>query len=295
MKKPEEPIALSAPLARQMAAQLCRKDPASGEDCSWYHGLWQDLRAIGLAASPEHQAEFFLSAFRQISKRPGRQRVLISGAADYSILAYVLWACGENGVDAEVAVIDRCATPLFLNTWYAERVGSTITAVRADIFEYQPERPFDVICSHSFLGQFSAERRPALVEKWSRLLAPTGVVVAVNRVRPAGGAREVTFSPEEARAFCATVAARISQWPAVMPQERDQLLDRTRSYVERSRTHAISTEELIGLFEHSGFQIDNVSSIHSTDPQNRNISGKAIPKDAKHACLLAWRSPTTAV
>ena len=53
----------------------------------------------------------------------GPRRVLISGAADYSILAYVLWACRENGLDAEVTVLDRCDTPLLLNTWYAEQGG----------------------------------------------------------------------------------------------------------------------------------------------------------------------------
>src|SRR5436190_7838783 len=106
MSKPEEPLSESAPLARQKAAQLCR------DGCSWYHGLWQDLRAVGLAASPQYQADFFLKAFGRLAGRTRRQRVLVSGAADYSILAHVLWACDEQNIDADFAVVDRCETPL---------------------------------------------------------------------------------------------------------------------------------------------------------------------------------------
>lgn len=295
MKRPllEEPLAVSAPLARRWAGELCRKDPATGGDCSWYHGLWQDLRSVGLAASPEHQAGFFLEAFQEVARRPGRKRVLISGAADYSILAYVLGACDENGVEADVTVLDRCETPLALNRWYAERLGKTISTVGGDIFHYEGALPFDVICSHSFLGQIFREKRPALIDRWARLLAPDGVIVTVNRVRPAGGPAELRFSPEEGRKFCETVSDRIGQMPGLTESDRKEILRRTRSYVEQSCTHAITSEEMVGLFERDGFQTGRVSSIVSTDEKNSDIGGKAVPKDAKHACLLVRKVATS--
>ena len=43
----------SAPLARQMAPRLCRRDSATGESCAWIHGLWQYLRLLGLASTPD--------------------------------------------------------------------------------------------------------------------------------------------------------------------------------------------------------------------------------------------------
>jgi hypothetical protein len=66
MKAPVEPLDQSAPLAQRLAAGLCRKDPETGADCSWYHGLWQDLRLMSRAASPEHQPQYFLEAFREL-------------------------------------------------------------------------------------------------------------------------------------------------------------------------------------------------------------------------------------
>lgn len=281
-------------MARHVAAQVCCQDAVSGETCAWYHGLWQDLRLIGLAASPEFQAPFFLDAFQQIAKRPGRSRVLISGAADYSILACVLWACAENAIDVDVTVVDRCETPLLLNTWYAGWAGGSVATVCADITEYHPEVPFDVICSHSFLGQFAPDRRPGLVQKWGRLLQPGGMVLAINRLRPPDGPRELRFSPVEAREFCAQVAQRIGCIPSLSPHDRQQIVRRARLYVERSLTYSLAQEELAGLFERNGFQIGQLSSIISSDPQNRDIGGKAIPKDAKHACLLARKLESAA-
>ncbi len=294
MNLPEEPLHLSAALARHVAGQLCRRGSASGESCAWYHGLWQDLRVIGLAASPERQAQFFLDAFHEFAKQSGRSRVLISGAADYSILAYVLWACVENAIEVHVTVVDRCATPLLLNTWYAERAGQSVATVCADILEYRADVPFDVICSHSFLGQFAPDCRPNLVGQWARLLRPGGMVLAVNRLRPADGPSELRFSPAEAREFCAQVAQRIGRIPALSPHDRQQIVRRTRIYVERSQTYSLAPEELAALFVQNGFQIDRLSSIISSDPQNRDMGGKAIPKDARHACLLARKLESAA-
>ena len=289
MTKPDEPIALSAPLARRLATQLCRKDPVSGEDCSWYHGLWQDLRAIGLAAAPEHQADFFLNAFQRLANRRRRLRVLVSGAADYSILAYVLWACNAHRLAADVTVLDQCDTPLFLNNWYAERAGYKITTVRQDIFKYRPVEPFDVICSHSFLGQFPPDRRTDLIGKWSGFLTQGGTVLAVNRVRPNGAQRSVRFSPDEAQAFCATAEQKMRDLPSLTEADRTEILGRARIYVRRLQVFAMSETDLTTLLEQSGFRIDDLSSVVSTGHQDGRVSGLAIPNSAKHACVLATK------
>jgi len=289
VNRPVEPIALSAPLARRLAPRLCRRDPASGEDCSWYHGLWQDLRALGLAASPVYQADFFLGAFKRMAKRR-RLRLLISGAADYSILAHVLWGCRESGLEVDITVTDRCNTPLFLNQWYAEQAGHPITTVQEHILAYQPEEPFDVICSHAFLGQFSPQRRTELVGKWSQWLAPMGTVLTVNRVRPGGTRREIRFSPEEARAFCLAVEQRIRESQSWPEAEAAEALARARIYAQRLRIHPISPAEFTQLFLSTGFRIDALSTVASGESRNRNVSGPAIPRESKHACLVATKA-----
>jgi hypothetical protein len=286
---PFEPLGESAPQARRLAPSLCRKDPATGTDCSWYHGLWQDLRLIGLAASPEHQPTFFLDTFQEIATKLPRPRVLISGAADYSILAYVLWACRENGLEPEVTVLDRCQTPLHFNTWYGERCGVNIHAVHADILDHVSDCAFDIICSHSFVGQFRAEHRPALVKKWWDFLTPGGAVMAINRVRPPGGATVVSFTREEAEKFRTVVAERSEGLDVASPEEYEEILRRTEVYAHTAHTYTVSEDDFLALFDDAGFQRENLVRIVSSDPKNRNIEGKAIPKNATHACLIARR------
>ncbi len=290
MNRPEEPLNLSAPMARRMAEGLCRRDPSSGEDCSWYHGLWQDLRVIGLAASPEHQAEFYLNAFQKLGLRHACPRVLISGAADYSILAHALWACRESGFEPALTVLDLCPTPLHFNSWYAERCHCKIQTVRGNILDFQPDEPFDVICSHSFMGQFVPELRPALVEKWHSLLRPGGTAIAVNRVRPAGVPREISFSSDAGRTLAHVVAERMADLHPASPGEQEQILHRTAAYTKNSRTYAISEGEFTALFDKAGFHKEDFALIFSSNPRNRDIQGKAIPKDATHACLVARRT-----
>lgn len=289
MNRPEEPLNLSAPLARRMAEGLCQKDPDSGEDCSWYHGLWQDLRLIGLAASPEHQAEFYLSAFGKLGQRHSRPRVLISGAADYSILAHVLWACRDNGFEPDITVLDRCPTPLHFNAWYAERCDCEVQTMRGNILDFSPAESFDAICSHSFIGQFAPGLRPVLVQKWHALLRPGGTVIAVNRVRPAGAPREISFSSGAGQTLCQVVAERIADLDPASPEEHEQILHRTAAYTKNSRTYALSEAEFTALFDEAGFQKEDFALIFSSNPRNQNIEGKAIPKDATHACLVARR------
>ena len=87
----EEPLRESAPLARRLAPVLCRRDPQSGESCAWYHGVWQDLRRLGLVTTARTNGAFFVETFRELA-RAGHRRVLISACADQSLLAHLLHA-----------------------------------------------------------------------------------------------------------------------------------------------------------------------------------------------------------
>lgn len=282
----KELLALSAPLARSMASGLCRKDTISGEDCSWYHGLWQDLRLLGLAAAPEKQTTFFHSAFARFSR--SSVRLLISGSADYSILAHVHAACVQHQVTAKITVLDSCETPLFFARWYAERAGFPIETTHADIFSYVSEIPFDVICSHGFLSQFTPPQRAELVRRWFRLLSPAGTALLVNRVRPGSAGIETRFSDVQRREFCTIVAERLRDLDSLDDSERRAILARAETYAQRLVGYILTEEELSGLFNDAGFHIDHIEFIASPS-QDGKLNGPAVPANANHACLVASR------
>ena len=162
MEKIEKLLALSAPLAWRWALQLCRKDPATGVDCSHLHAVWQYLRLMGLLGTIEHRRDFYLNAIQAISNAKSAPRVLISGAADYAMLDLVLTAFRSRRVVADITVLDLCETPLALNRWYAGQTSSNIKTARSDIMDFGTDVPFDAVCTDGLITWFPASRQGAL-------------------------------------------------------------------------------------------------------------------------------------
>ncbi len=240
---------------------------------------------MDLAASPRHHATFFPQALKILRHGRDSLRILVSGAADYSILAHVWHACQKSGITANITVTDICDTPLELNEWYAGRAGIKIRTLRADILDYRPETPFDIICSHSFLGQFDAARRTRIVSHWHRLLAQGGAVLTTNRIRAETLHEPVKFSEPQTRDFLKTVSARANCSGA----DLDRLLERARLYARRLHAYAISESDLISLFTDLGYRITDQSVVNSAGSTTNQIRGLAIPAEARHACIIATR------
>jgi SAM-dependent methyltransferase len=285
----QEPLALSAPLAWHLAPQLCRRDSITGEDCTWSHRLWQILRLLDLNTTPVHQGEFMRSALAVAMQGLACPRVLVSGAADYGMLAQVLMVLGERA--AEIVVVDRCETPLMLNRWYAERAGRSILTVCSDILAFSDARLFDVVCTHSFLGQVPADRRAGLVALWHRCLHPGGTVVTVNRVRPlAADVGSARFSVEQSEALLARMRAGAASLPAEIDIDLSELLRVTQGYTRHHLSYPTrSLEEIRELFERAGFRVDELRCAQVAGAQSDKIGGPTTPGCAEYAQLVAVR------
>lgn len=288
----EEPVLESAPLAREAAPRLCRRDPDTGENCSWYHGFWQYLRALRLITTPEHHAEFFREAFGIASAVNSRPRILISGAADYCTLAHVLWACRQHAASPVITVVDLCETPLFLNRWYGERVAWAVQTHRADILDYESPETFDAVCTHSFFGRFAGPQRSRLISNWSRLLKPGGVAIAVNRVRGATAGDRLGFSPEQARAFRANVISKAETLREALDIDPLELGRRAEAYAARHRVHPVrSREEVTQMFEDGGLRVEALREIAVSKAVDSAVGGPTTLEGARYACIIA-RKPS---
>jgi 2-polyprenyl-3-methyl-5-hydroxy-6-metoxy-1,4-benzoquinol methylase len=286
----DEPLELSAPLARQLASRLCRKNPATGDSCEWDHGFWQYLRILGLAAPPKRHADFYREAFEQLVDSGSRPRILISGAADYGMLALVLVAFRERGIEPQVTVVDVCETPLALNRWFAERESVEIHTHCSDILSYTSDVPFDLICTHAFLGHVFPTQRPALIANWHTLLRPGGAVVTVAPIRP-GAAHELTrFTPAQAAAFCAAALKRATEMRGVLDIEPEEALRVAKKTVSQRGTYArTSLEEIRSLFEQAGFIMKRLSFVPLIAGADPEVSGPATSGSANYAHIIAIR------
>ena len=288
MISPDEPLDSSAPLALQMAPLLCRRDPATGETCAVRHGLWQALRLMGLSTSPIVHASYLLRELAAAGRVAHRPRVLVSGAADYSMLAHVLRALGER--EPEITVLDLCETPLYFSRWYAGRVGHAVRTVRTDILEFADRDPYDIVCTHAFLGEFEPAARTRMIANWRELLRPGGVAITVNRLRPNAAEAPVTFSAQQVRAFCATVEREAAAQRAVFGVDPAELVRQAERYALAQKFYPVHTRaEVVALFERAGFASVDCRVCAPGPEAARGATAPTVPGKSEYACVTATR------
>ena len=173
-----EPVAESAPHAFAAAMAHCPE----GSACQVYHAIWQYLRLAEIVRSVRVDGPIYAAVAEQMARAGQLRRALVTASADYSMLAHLAYGARQAGVEVEFSVLDRCATSLHLNAWYAERNGLKLRTVQADILDYDGRDAFDLICTHSLLTLLPPERRGSRFERWRSLLAPDGRVCFSNRV-----------------------------------------------------------------------------------------------------------------
>ena len=286
----DEPLAVSAPLAEDAAATHCGAGAPSERNCRWYHGTLQYFRLLDLVAAPATHGAFFAQAIQNLDNPSDYRRVLVSGAADYSMAAQMIWGFRDAGVEARLTVTDQCRTPLLLNEWYAGQVGAQVTTAVSDILDFVVAETFDLIGTHCFLGYFDLENRHRLIEVWQRLLRPGGVVFTVNPVRPTAGTAEVGFSAAQAKQFLDRLACHAAQNPDRVEVEADRLRQWGIAYTEYFRSYPVhSREEILELFESHGFKILSLNAGNPAIDRAMAASGPSEREGVDYATIIAQR------
>ena len=261
--KLNEPLRKSAPLARAWSEQLCGS-------CAWYHGAWQYLRLAGVISGITAEADFFQTAFRNLARDGGNERVLVAGSADYGMLAQVIDSYRVAGVAPRLSIVDRCETPLRLNHWYARYFDLEPTLYRADILDFEPNTPFDVICTHSFFSFVAPERHVDLVQRWHALLRPGGHVVTSQSVRPNYPDERVRFTPQQAEEFADRAAEAGKAIDVPMRELATGFAQNKTGFVVRSEEH------LRQAFVEGGFDL---AHFVPADPGTQRAHRAANPDD----------------
>ncbi len=180
----KEPLSSSADYCYNIANKECVYDYVDFETCAWYHSIWQYLRLVDMVSSPEWHADFYINNFKKILSKKISPRILISGTADYSMLAYIIHCCEITNNIADVFIIDLCKTPLTLCSWYAKRKNINITIIKDDILKHNfDNNRFDLICTDAFLTRFNEATAYNILSVWRNLLTTNGYIVTTVRIR----------------------------------------------------------------------------------------------------------------
>jgi SAM-dependent methyltransferase len=253
LTNPDEPLHESAPVAWALAGTHCAGDPQSADSCLWYHRVWQYLRLLGIITSIRTNTAFLQATLRRLA--PTHARVLISGSADYGMLAQLRGAYAARPLD--VTMLDRCGAPVAVNQWYAARYGMTVTPVCGDALAVETDRPFDLVCTHNFVGRFDPAPRQRLIDRWHAVLRPGGVVVTTQRVRPGERGRQASYSEAAAVALAGRVVEAAKAYAGPLGVPVDELGDATYQYALRKGAYAItSAAEIVDAFERAGFVVN---------------------------------------
>jgi SAM-dependent methyltransferase len=245
----------SAPLARALADTLCRT-PNGHDDCGALHGVWPDLRLLQLAAEPQRHADFYDGALGARIAQGDASRVLISGCADWGMLATTAGAYRRRAAVLAATVIDRCATPLLLCAWYGTEIDLPVRTAVADACLFAEYGSFDVIATHSLLTYRALDGRRQLVANWSRLLRPGGAVVTVTRLDVAN-APPAEPAQERARRFGDLAVQRLEQLGIV--RDSGELRARAERFAKAQVSHPVGGEaDVRALFEAEGFDVNRL-------------------------------------
>ncbi|NKB56679.1 MAG: methyltransferase domain-containing protein [Alphaproteobacteria bacterium] len=288
MPPDETLIADCAAEAHRIAPNLCGTDPETGESCAWYHGFWPYLRALGIVTTPDTHRAFYDESLRTLARQPGFRRVLISGSADFNMLEQVYAAFDAADATPEVVFVDRCPTPVALAEWYARRFNRTVEARASDILTFR-DKPFDIICTHSFMGYFTDDARQTLAATWASLLRPGGKVVTINRIRP-DATGVMGFTPEQAEQFAEKARSAALSCATPLNIGVDEIARAAQLYGQKFRIRPVQSIKILGnFFEANGFSINLMDGMLVPGHEGRRGTGPTTPAGATYVHMIATR------
>ena len=246
----DEHLDEGAPIQMRLSHTHCT------DDCAWYHGPRQYLRALGVTIGIGRDSEFLVNALAAAARQGHFGRVLIPASADCGTLAHVTAAYRDAGAPLHVTFTDRCGTPIGVNTWYAGLTGVPIETHCTDILDFTATAPLDVVCVHAFFGWLGPAARRHVVRKWHALLRPGGIVITAGAMRPREATPTVRFTGQEQRGFLARARRARNEARDRFGLDPDTV-DRWAEDVMRLKAHypTPSEHDVRVVFESEGFRL----------------------------------------
>lgn len=258
----EEPMLKSAPLMSMLSEVMCKGSQVCTEDCSWYHRVWQYLRIFDVVSTPTWHYSFYTKSLQKFLHNKKNSRILISGTADYSMLAHVLHVCSKLKKEYEIYVLDLCQTPLILCEWYVSQVGKKIKTIHQDIFKFNMKNYFDLVITDAFLTRFPDDDKFQVLRKWNILLRKNGMVITTVRKEKSNG--EIKASDLEISKFAEKVFKSAQDWQPFLPESAEKIKLWAQEYAKRMVSFPLKNKDFLNkLLIKSGFSIvqDNVINV----------------------------------
>lgn len=277
-----EPLAESAPIAFETAMAECASaDEMTG--CRAYHAVWQYLRLADVIRAVRVDGPLFTAAVKAHAVRRPLRRILISGTADYSMLAYLGHAARRAGASPIFDIIDRCATTLKMNEWYGARRGLDVRTVLTDVNAYRPTERYDLICTHSFLYWAVGQQRSELFRNWRDWLAPEGRLCFSNRIEPSPPVVESRSSSQRIDAMVSDFFRRRAELGIALPVPDPEFESMLYSYARRPamRIRDLTMQNLQHHLDEAGFVVESAIKVTDAVPGHRDKISSPVQSEGR--------------
>lgn len=283
--------AKAAALAWDIAPDTCLPATEDFPGCADYHGLYPLLHALGLAATPDRHADFYARELGILANAGEFASVLISGTADHGMPEHVARAYDKAGARLDMEILDLCPTPGVICADWAMAGGRAVRTHASDILKWKPAALYDVITTHSFIAKFGPDTRPDLFAAWRQLLRPGGRLVTTARIDPDATNITAEFSAARAEAFAAELANEYEPWIEDMGIDPDELHQVAIRHCAVIKSFAIpSVDELRGLLENGGFEIESLDLVAHQGALKEAQAGAGTNRTAEYADFVAVRT-----
>jgi len=226
-----------------------------------------------LADADEFGAAISL-ALAGIRRRQALVRVLIAGATDtglyVGLLNAALAAGADPGAHLAVVLVDQCETPLEICRRFAAGNGLVLDTVRADLSDYAPDQPVDLVIMHGVLTFFPPGKRTAFLRHAREWLAPGGLLISSAQHGERSGDAEAQERIDHALGNLKRFADEAGTYSA---DEILALQDRVRHGMNSRQTHAelfAGKEEAVAFYESAGLLVESLAFV---DNRNRMTAG----------------------
>lgn len=282
MTNPPDLLADAARLTRQWADSLCTGGAGS---CRPYHRAWTTLRLIGAISGARTDHEFFRQRFAAVARARPHANVLIIGTAYHAMLHMLLSGFRAEGAHPTVTIIDRCATTLALNDWYAKQVDAQVTTCESDLCNIDAVQiECDVITTHSVFSFAQPEEFASLFIALRSKLKLGGQLIFAQGLSPdlRTGSR-VRFSAEESLLFQQKAVACLAERGGMPDLDATQVQALAQEFAANKDIGAIrSAHDLLGPLADAGFRLDHVEQIE----RSAQVYQSSAPQQHAHSQSL---------
>jgi SAM-dependent methyltransferase len=218
----EEDLPRLAAESFELSGRLCRS-------CADMHALGPYIRIARGWGGVEPPSSPLQSRLAELIAA-GRRKVLIAGSQDTGVLALVARAAA--GRSPEIAVVDRCATPLELCRRFARHWSLPIETVQQDLTDLAMPESFDTILVHFTLHHIPDQDRADVLARLAHALRPSGRLLLLFHT---SRSVEPDLGLESSEDFADWAIEELERIPVALPQAREAFRARLRA---RAQDHA---------------------------------------------------------